>query len=168
MSDAQILQCLECSGKFRGDETCEELKALNDVEEVFGTKKISNSVTTQDGNTNGDNNENNEGENNENEGNDNQIINWHESFCETYNICVQTNCPQVCHKEQEAWIECLIIELDCDWRCTPGSDNIMMEGAKMMYTYSSSGDSSRLRWRRRDGMIVLGMTMLQLLFVGNF
>ena len=153
MSDGQILQCLECSGKFRGDETCEELKALNDVEEAFETK--SNSVTTQDGNNDGDDSEGNTEGNNQ--------INWHESFCETYNICVQTNCPQVCHKEQEAWIDCLIIELDCDWRCTSGSDD-RMEGAKMMYTYNSSGDG-RVRWRRRDVMIVLGTTML---LVGNF
>ena len=88
-TDANILQCLECSGKFQGDETCEELKALNDVESGYSDGTESS-------------------------------INWNESFCESYNICVDAFCPTRCLREQNAWLECLIIELDCDWRC-PGS-----------------------------------------------
>mmetsp|Transcript_29908 Transcript_29908/g.51677 ORF Transcript_29908/g.51677 Transcript_29908/m.51677 type:complete len:194 (+) Transcript_29908:89-670(+) len=89
LTNAQIMQCMECSGNFHGDETsCADLKALNDIE--------------LDGNGTG------------------SSINWHESFCETYDVCVEKNCPQECLHEQDAWLECLIIELDCDWRC-PGS-----------------------------------------------
>ena len=31
------------------------------------------------------------------------------------------NCPDQCRWEQDAFLECLVVELDCDWRCEPGS-----------------------------------------------
>lgn len=39
------------------------------------------------------------------------------SFCETYNNCVKTSCPPACWKEHVRWLECVIIELDCDLGC---------------------------------------------------
>jgi len=70
-------------------------------------------------------------------------INWHESFCETYNICVEENCPKECLREQDEWIECLIIELDCDWRC-PGSTWLDAEGSRTMGLGPNSGVAAAL------------------------
>lgn len=116
-SEAQLLRCTECSGSFNGDETCAELKALNDVAEMLPEEESTNATT-----------------------NSNQI-NWHDSFCETYNICVEENCPKKCWHEQDAWIQCLIIELDCDWRCQH-SDWAEMIGEGGRYSgmmFSNSG-----------------------------
>mmetsp|Transcript_13233 Transcript_13233/g.20004 ORF Transcript_13233/g.20004 Transcript_13233/m.20004 type:complete len:205 (-) Transcript_13233:342-956(-) len=88
-SNAHIIQCMECSGRFQGDETCNELKALNNV-------GISHNAS------------------------DRFSIDWQEPFCETYDRCVERHCPKECWKEQDAWLECSILELNCDWRC-PGS-----------------------------------------------
>lgn len=98
----KLLRCTECSGTFGGDETCDELKALNDVGQG-----------TSDGGTTA-------GSINWDESFWAESINWDESFCEEYDRCVEENCPGQCRKEQDAWLECLIVELDCDWRC-PGS-----------------------------------------------
>lgn len=43
---------------------------------------------------------------------------------------MEENCPKECWKEQDAWIECLVIELDCDWRC-PGSAWLGARGVGM-------------------------------------
>lgn len=110
-SEAQLLRCTECSGTFNGDETCAELKALNDVAEL--PEKDSTTVNQ---------------------------INWHDSFCETYNICVEENCPKKCWHEQDAWIQCLIIELDCDWRCSH-SDWAEMIGEGGRYSGMMLGNS---------------------------
>lgn len=134
MSDAQILQCLECSGKFRGDETCAELKALNDIALQI---EPDDNVTAQE---------------------ENNVVNWHESFCETYNICVETNCPKQCQREQDAWAECLVIELDCDWRC-PG---LSMKGSRTVGMYTMSSGSIGLSSTRRmyNGIIALGISLI--------
>lgn len=122
---------MECSGHFNGDETCAELKALNDVE--FGST-----------------------------GTGEDSINWHESFCESYNMCVETNCPKQCLKEQDAWLQCLIIELDCDWRCA-GSDWF---GSRSIGIGMENGAAMvRLKRQERVG-IILGVILVAGVFVG--
>ena len=122
-SEAQLLRCTECSGTFNGDETCAELKALNDVAEMLPEEESTNATT-----------------------NSNQI-NWHDSFCETYNICVEENCPKKCWHEQDAWIQCLIIELDCDWRCQH-SDWAEMIGEGGRYSGMMLGNSGGAGFRQ--------------------
>ena len=115
VTEEQIVKCMECSGNFNGNESCEELKALNKPE--LGSNGTDSS------------------------------INWNESFCETYNICVEENCPKECWREQDAWIECLVIELDCDWRC-PGSSWLMNSretGNGMMFNYDQQAAAISLR-----------------------
>ncbi|KAL3794489.1 hypothetical protein HJC23_013962 [Cyclotella cryptica] len=84
LTDDLIFDCIQCSGPYRGDETCSELKALNN----------STSNTTV-------------------------LIGEGEklSFCQTYNYCVQTKCPPQCWKEHVRWLECAMVELDCDLGC---------------------------------------------------
>lgn len=95
--EAQILRCSECSGQFNGDETCSELKALNDISKPHIFNSNNNSTTTNMNSSGG--------------------IDWNDSFCEQYNKCVEESCPSQCWHEQDKWIQCLVIELDCDWRC---------------------------------------------------
>eukprot|EP00571_Detonula_confervacea_P016646 CAMPEP_0172310294 /NCGR_PEP_ID=MMETSP1058-20130122/11406_1 /TAXON_ID=83371 /ORGANISM="Detonula confervacea, Strain CCMP 353" /LENGTH=187 /DNA_ID=CAMNT_0013023087 /DNA_START=90 /DNA_END=653 /DNA_ORIENTATION=- len=123
VTEQQILQCTECSGNFNGGETCEELIALNDIE-------------------NGANNGTKDS------------INWHDSFCETYNICVEENCPRQCWKEQDAWLQCLVIELDCDWRCE-GSSWLASRSVGMMSGAASDGLRSR-RASILGGVLLVG------------
>ena len=92
--EAQILRCSECSGQFNGDETCDELKALNDISK-------SHYITTNSKN------------NSSSTANINSVdgIDWEDSFCEQYNKCVEQNCPKQCWHEQDQWIQCFVIEL---------------------------------------------------------
>ena len=89
-----LYNCIQCSGPYRGDETCEELKQLHNT-----TSPAVQSVNVLTGETE------------ENTGGDKL------SFCESYNNCVRSNCPPLCWKEHVRWLECVIIELDCDLGC---------------------------------------------------
>ena len=117
--EAQILRCSECSGQFNGDETCDELKALNDISKPHYITSSKNNSTTA---------------NNMNSGDD---IVWHDSFCEQYNKCVEQNCPKQCWHEQDKWIKCLIIELDCDWRCK--ESEVWLVGDRMIGMLGNKG-----------------------------
>mmetsp|Transcript_6066 Transcript_6066/g.11668 ORF Transcript_6066/g.11668 Transcript_6066/m.11668 type:complete len:195 (-) Transcript_6066:362-946(-) len=128
-SNAQIIQCMECSGRFQGDESCNELKALNIVGRSHNAS-------------------------------DRFSIDWQESFCETYNTCVKKHCPKECWKEQNAWLECSILELNCDWRC-PGSTwwGNRVTGFNKNVNGASSPSSSSVvyfGW----GMMLIGVTFL--------
>ena len=97
-SQEMLVRCIECSGgtTLGGHETCDEIKALNDVGGGGGSGPLGG-----DGGA--------------------TMIDWDESFCESYDRCVAENCPDRCRREQDAFLECLVVELDCDWRCMPGS-----------------------------------------------
>jgi len=156
--DAQIIQCTECSGNFFGDETCDELKTLNDI--AIRVDNDSSNSGTSSGSDSGSSVTNNP------DSTTSTTINWNESFCETYNRCVQTNCPQKCWHEQEEWIQCLVIELDCDWRCMEGEEWLMMgnsvenrltDGMKGMMLGSNSAGCFR---RGSGGSSMLGIIMM--------
>lgn len=66
------------------------------------------------------------------------MIDWDETFCVSYDRCVMENCPHQCEKEQTAWLECLILELNCDWRC-PGSTWSSTESGMDMSSSSNVG-----------------------------
>jgi hypothetical protein len=98
-SQEKLVRCIDCSGgttTLGGHETCDDIKALNDVGGggggLLGGEK-----------------------------GDGATIDWDESFCESYDRCVAENCPDQCRWEQDSFLECLVVELDCDWRCMPGS-----------------------------------------------
>jgi len=126
--EAQILRCSECSGQFNGDETCEELKALNDISKPH----IINS------------------KNNSGDG-----IQWNDSFCEQYNKCVEQNCPKQCWHEQDKWIQCMIIELDCDWRCK--ESEVWLVGDRMIGMLGNKGAAVVGRRRIVQSLVSLGI-----------
>ena len=64
-------------------------------------------------------------------------IDWNDSFCEQYNKCVEQNCPKQCWHEQDQWIQCLIIELDCDWRCE--ESEVWLVGDRMIGMLGNKG-----------------------------
>lgn len=101
-SQEKLVRCTECSGNFDGYDTCDELKALNDVDGGLGLGDggTSSAMTTA-------------------------VIDWDESSCEAYDRCVKENCPEQCRGEQDAWLECLVVQLDCDWRCPEWGEDIM-------------------------------------------
>ena len=157
--DAQIIQCTECSGNFFGDETCDELKTLNDI-----AIRVDNDTSNSGTSSGGDSGSSSVTDNPDDSTTTSTTINWNESFCETYNRCVQTNCPQRCWHEQEEWIQCLVIELDCDWRCMEGEEWLMMgnsaenrlTGMKGMMLGSSAGCFRR----GSGGSSMLGIIMM--------
>mmetsp|Transcript_23541 Transcript_23541/g.49701 ORF Transcript_23541/g.49701 Transcript_23541/m.49701 type:complete len:260 (+) Transcript_23541:257-1036(+) len=102
----QIEKCLECSGNFTGNESCSELKALNYVDGDGETAVDGADVGVQVVEVDGENNDVNAKKD--------------AGFCQTYNQCVEDNCPRECWPEQDRWLECLVIELDCDWTCPRG------------------------------------------------
>ena len=116
--EVQILRCSECSGQFNGDETCEELKALNDISKPHYITNSNNNSTATNMNS-GDG------------------IDWDDSFCEQYNKCVEENCPKQCWHEQDEWIQCPIIELDCDWRCK--ESEVWLVGDRMIGMLGNKG-----------------------------
>ena len=61
------------------------------------------------------------------------------SFCETYNNCVKTNCPPTCWKEHVRWLECVIIELDCDLGCESVELGHGFVGEEFMWNDHSQG-----------------------------
>ena len=97
-----MMRCLECGETVRGDESCDELKALNNLEDA---------PSGNDGDEVVDLNN----------------IDWHESFCEQYTECVESYCPKQCHHAQARFMDCVVLELECDIRCKDWNiDNEMM------------------------------------------
>jgi hypothetical protein len=114
----QLVKCTECSGMYyMGDESCLGLKALNDIRGTDTNNENNYSNTNTDGATLATTEDDEAA----------SSIDWHESFCMTYDNCVNTYCPSSCMHEQNAWVECMVLELDCDWRCTPGGEGGIRE-----------------------------------------
>jgi hypothetical protein len=128
----QLVKCTECSGMYyMGDESCSGLKALNEVRgtdtDDDSSKNANDGVTAAI---------------------EVEIIDWHESFCVTYDNCVNTYCPASCIDEQNAWVECMVLELDCDWRCIPEEEETGFGSGSMMMTRNSSGGGNGVvPWR---------------------
>jgi hypothetical protein len=129
----QLVKCNECSGMYyMGDESCSGLKALN---EVRGTDTDDDSSKNANDGTTATTTEV-------------ETIDWHESFCVTYDNCVNTYCPASCIDEQNAWVECMVLELDCDWRCIPEEEETGFGSGSMMMTRNSSGGGNGVvPWR---------------------
>ena len=93
------MNCLECqSVNISGNETCDEMKAMNNLLEgplLEGQSTGENSTV-----------------------NNSSSINWHDSYCEDYSKCIKSNCPRQCFHEQALFMDCVIIELDCDLGCS--------------------------------------------------
>lgn len=145
--DARIVKCLECSGSFQGDETCDELKAYNNL---ASSPPDDNPATTAAAGGAG--------------GAQSDDIQWGDSFCEQYEVCVEENCPKECMREQDAWIECLILELDCDWRCEPGSS---FAGDRTMGLSMAAAGGSKSRASRWDSVLRLGLLVGGGIFLGS-
>jgi len=135
--EAQILRCSECSGQFNGDETCSELKALNDISKPHIINSSKNDTTTANIDNSGDS------------------IDWNDSFCEQYNKCVEQNCPKQCWHEQDKWIQCMIIELDCDWRCK--ESEVWLVGDRMIGMLGNKGAAVVGRRRIVQSLVSFGI-----------
>merc|ERR1719293_535215 len=92
-TDESLMNCLECqSVNISGNETCDEMKAMNNLLEgplLEGQSTGENSTV-----------------------NNSSSINWHDSYCEDYSKCIKSNCPRQCFHEQALFMDCVIIELD--------------------------------------------------------
>jgi hypothetical protein len=93
-TDEILYNCIQCSGSYHVGQSCSELKSLH------------NSTTTTEESTNVLT-----GEMMTITGGDSL------SFCETFNNCVRTKCPPACWRAHVKWLECAIVELDCDLGC---------------------------------------------------
>lgn len=94
LTDEIIYDCIQCTGAYHAGQSCSELKGLHN-----STTTIEESTNVLTGEV--------------------MAITGGESlsFCETYNNCVRTKCPPACWKEHVKWLECAIVELDCDLGC---------------------------------------------------
>ena len=113
-----MMRCLECGETVRGDESCDELKALNDIEDAPSSGLGEGGEGVVDLNN----------------------IDWHESFCEQYTECVELYCPKQCHHAQARFMDCVVIELSCDIRCKDWKMNMdsQMMGDRMIGMNNSS------------------------------
>lgn len=120
-----IVKCLECTGHFQGNETCQELKALN---------SITNDIDLAEEESSG--------------------------FCQTYNRCVEEYCPRECWKQQDEWLECAIVELNCDWRCPSDDDELGTAFRAGSLTSVASRLEGNMLIRLVAGTLLISMVLL--------